>query len=159
MSDFKRVSVVVAPSYDLNNPVFKQLAQDFKKYWLSGCEPTLKFGRDTALERPNTIRDAGLAKIHVYSSHLSKKERNAWERKNNSDHPFYRGTSNDILIYAVSEEGTAVLLAYHKSNGHKKMNDYPHLETLRIVAKKIFERRGEQPILFDALRQLYLPTG
>lgn len=159
MSNFKRISVIAAPSYDLDNPVLKNLAKDFKKYWLSGCEPTFKFGRDTALARPNAIQDAGLAKVHVYSYSLSNRKKREWKRDNSSIYPVYRGTSNDILIYAVSEEGTAVLLAYHKDDGHAQMEDYPHLQTLRKIAKKIFEERKEQPILFNELRQLYLPAG
>lgn len=159
MSNFKRVSVVAAPSYDLNNPVLKALAKDFKEYWQSGCIASFKFGRDTALERPETIRDAGLAKVHIYSTSLTPEKKKAWRKKSNSVHPFYRGTSNDILIYAVGDKGTAVLLAYHKDNGHAKMEDYPHLQTLREIAHKIFEKRNEQPLLFNELRQLYLPTG
>lgn len=159
MSNFKRVSVVVAPSYDLEDPVLHALAKDFKEYWQSGCKPTLIFGRDTALERPDTIRDAGLAKVHIYSSSLTSNKRKEWQRKSNSIHPFYRGTSNDVLLYAVGDKGTAVLLAYHKDNGHAKMNDFPHLQTLREIAKKVFEKKGEQPLLFDELRQLYLPAG
>lgn len=159
MSNFKRISVVAAPSYDLSNPVLNALAKDFKEYWQSGCEPSFKFGRDTALERPETMLDAGLAKVHIYSTSLAPGKLKAWKKKSNDAHPFYRGTSNDILIYAVSEQGTAVLLAYHKDNGHDKMNDYPHLQTLREMAHKVFENRNEQPLLFDELRQLYLPAG
>lgn len=158
MSNFKRVSVVAAPSYDLDNPILEALAKDFKEYWLSGCEPTFKFGRDTALERPDTIRDASLAKVHIYSSSLKGRKHADWLKKSGSVYPFYRGTSNDVLIYAVGDKGTAVLLAYHKDNGHAKMNDYPHLHVLREEAHKVFRKRKEQPLLFDELRQLYIPA-
>lgn len=165
-----RRKVSVHPNYfrglDQNSPEYQSLlnvAKEFADYWRQGHHPD--FGRDKPIEYPEAVKDAGLCKVHVLVFPLSRKDQTFWDSKNRcSLGPYYRSHCDgcdSFLLYAVSEEGTALVLALYDQGGHELLSK-PYHEALRGLgehAKAYFKHIGEQPALEqDLLSFLRTPT-
>lgn len=165
-----RRKVSVHPNYfrglDQNSPEYQSLlnvAKEFADYWRQGHHPD--FGRDKPIEYPKAVKDAGLCKVHVLVFPLSRKDQIFWDSKNRcSLGPYYRSHCDgcdSFLLYAVSEEGTALVLALYDQDGHELLSK-PYHEALRGLgehAKAYFKHIGEQPALEqDLLNFLRTPT-
>jgi len=140
------------------------IAKDFAQYWREGYHPD--FGRDKPLERPDDVKEAGLCKVHVLLFELSPENKIFWDSKSLASRgPYYRSHSQEcdsFLLYAVSSQGTALVLALYDQEGHKllKRPHYPTLIGLAESAKVFFSSRGETPAPEeDLLNFLKTPTA
>ena len=140
-----------------------EIAKEFAKYWREGYHQD--FGRDKPIEYPEAVKDAGLCKVHVLVFPLSKKDQQFWDSKSYCCFgPYYRSHCDgcdSLLLYAVSEEGTALILALYDQEGHNLLSK-PYYEALRGLgehAKAYFKSIDEQPALEqDLLNFLRTPT-
>ena len=139
------------------------IAKDFAEYWRKGYSPD--FGRDRPLERPDGIQESGLCKVHVLLVKLTRTEQDFWDSKSSCNlAPFDRShcdSCDSVLLYAVSEEGRALILALYPENAHDLLKKpYHHiLRDLGEHAKEYFKSVGEQPALEkDLLAFLRKPT-
>lgn len=140
-----------------------EIAKEFAIYWREGYHPD--FGRDKPVERPDGIQESGLCKVHVLIFKLLRTDKIYWDSKS-SCHlaPYDRSHCtgcDSVLLYAVSEEGTALILALYIENGHDLLKK-PYHGILRGIgehAKAYFKSIGEQPALEkDLLAFLQTPT-
>lgn len=165
-----RLNVTVHPLYFQgavkDSPEYQQrltIAKAFAEYWKKGYSPD--FGRDRPFERPDGIQESGLCKVHVLLSRLSKTEQNFWDSKSSCKiAPFERShcdSCDSVVLYAVSEEGRALILALYPDKAHDLLKKpYHHiLRALGEHAKEYFKSKGEQPALEkDVLDFLRKPT-
>lgn len=165
-----RLNVSVHPNYFRgaaeNTQEYKDLleiAKEFAEYWREGYHQD--FGRDKPIEYPTAVKDAGLCKVHVLIYTLSPDDQRFWDSKSHCCiAPYYRSHCDgcdSFLIYAVSEEGRALVLALYDQEGHELLTK-PYHEALRGLgehAKAYFKEVGEQPVLEqDLLNFLRTPT-
>lgn len=139
------------------------VAKDFAQYWREGYHPD--FGRDKPLERPDDVKEAGLCKVHTLIFELSPENKEFWNAKSLASlGPYYRSHTHEcdsFLLYAVSSQGTALILALYDQDGHNllKKPHYPVLIALGEHAKVFFESIGESPAPEeDLLNFLKTPT-
>ena len=151
---------IVVP--DLYNPCDDEdlaaLAADFEDYWLKGYSKY--FGKDTPLDRPQSVKDAGMAHVHVLVLEQTRAFEANWRRQNiPSKPPVARPSCDSMLIYAVGDKGTAILLAFYAEEAHKRINNYSDIMALSSYAIKKFKELGEEPLLYnDLMALLQKPT-
>ena len=139
------------------------IAQYFAEYWKNGYSPD--FGRDRPLERPDGIEESALCKVHVLVSKIPQKEKEFWDSKSSPNlAPFDRShcdSCDAVVVYAVSEQGRALVLALYPDNAHDLLKK-PYFNILKGLgehAKAYFKSVGEQPALEqDLLDFLRKPT-
>ncbi|HAV8071944.1 TPA: hypothetical protein JLB58_004265 [Escherichia coli] len=139
------------------------IAKEFASYWRTGYHPD--FGRDKPVDRPDGIHESGLCKVHVLAFKLSRASQVFWNSKSSCRlAPYDRSHCTEcdsLLLYAVSEEGTALILALYIEDGHERLKT-PYYSVLRGLgehAKAYFKSIGEQPALEkDLLAFLQTPT-
>jgi hypothetical protein len=147
---------------DLYNPDGDEdlvtIAADFEHYWLNGYSEY--FGKDTPLDRPNSVKDAGMAHVHVLVLEETPAFEARWQRLNSPDKPpVARPSCDSMLIYAVGDKGTAILLAAYLEEGHERIKNTLELMALSSHAIAKFKEFGEEPLLYaDLMALLQKPT-
>jgi hypothetical protein len=157
---YTRRRVLVPTTYNPKNfEDLKELAKEFEFYWLNGYSE--EFGKDAPLDRPKTVLDAGISHVHfLFVDDISEADEKKWRRNNRAElAPMFRASSDSMMVYAVSEQGTAVLLAVYLEDGHKSLNDQFNMSRLAHIALKVFRDEGEEPMLpNDLMNLLRTPT-
>jgi hypothetical protein len=142
-----------------NDAELATIAEAFRQYWLSGYSNI--FGRDAPLDRPATVKAAAIAHVHILRDGASAITKRNWNRKADPElAPMDRGTSDAMVIYAASQEGTAILLAYFGEPGHERLrNGNLALLQLSAAALKIFRDIQEEPMFYDGLMEMLRTSG
>mgnify|MGYP003603960246 FL=1 len=140
-----------------------KIAKEFAIYWREGYHPD--FGRDKLVDRPDGIQESALCKVHVKVFALSRSNQIYWDSNSSCklapyDRSHCKGCDS-LMLYAVSEEGTALILALYIDEGHDliKKPYYGVLKGLGEYAKSYFKSIREQPALeTDLFNFLNTPT-
>lgn len=167
--NISRNKVTVHPHYfndlDQNSLEYKSLlevAKSFATYWRDGYHSD--FGRDKPLEYPQAVKDGGLCKVHVLTNNLSIHAQRIWDSKSKCElAPCDRSHCNEcdsMLLYAISEEGTALVLSLYSIDAHELLKTRSEFtRALAASAIAYFKEIGEQAALeADILKFLQTPT-
>lgn len=136
-----------------------EIAKEFAIYWREGYHPD--FGRDRIVDRPDNIHYSALCKVHVLVFSLSKSDKAYWDSKSSCKiAPYDRSHCDEcdsVMLYAVSEEGTALILALYIEQGHDLIKKPYHgvLRGLGEDAKNYFKSIREQPALKEDLLEFF----
>lgn len=160
MVTYTRVRVITPEFYNPSRDEdLATIEQEFKSYWLSGFHEN--FGKDSPLNRPAAVLDAGMSHVHVlFLDGITPAEEAKWDRNNDpSIAPIRRATCDSMIVYAASEQGTAVLLALYLEEGHKRIGNMSEMARLSSIALEIFKAEREEPLLSsDLMELLQTPT-
>lgn len=130
-----------------------ELIQKFKQYYLSRPDSHITFGKDSILHSPASVVSAAICHTHVFSEFLSKEDRAKWFRFKNK--PLHRrGSSDSMIIYAVSSVGNVYLLAFYEDGAHANLRDSNILAKLVNYAEAAMAQKGELPMPQSSLRAL-----
>lgn len=147
-----RRKVEIHPLYwddDFEEEYLHEAANIFTKYWLAGYQP--EFGRDRPVFYPKTIQDAAICHVHYLTCKLYGAQAVDWKRNCKTNiAPYFRSAVKDcdsMFIYAISEEGTALLLAIFDKNAHAQLRNNELLRALAMITIEYFKQIGEQPAL------------
>ena len=139
-----------------------EIAQSFATYWRTGYHED--FGRDKPVNYPSIVKDAGLCHVHILLGDISQRAQDLWDKNNIPNKgPFFRShilECDSMLLYAVSEEGTALLLALYAKNAHELLSsNLEYNRKLASIAIRAFKEFEEQPALkSDLIDLLRAPT-
>ena len=122
-----------------------ELIQKFKTYYLARPNSHTTFGKDCILHKPFSVVSAAICHTHVFSELLSQQEQQQWVKsKNNSLHR--RGSSDSMIIYAVSSVGNVYLLAFYEDGAHENINNNNILTKLVAYAETAMAQNSEEPM-------------
>lgn len=139
----------------------QRAASVFTKYWLDGY--AFDFGRDKPIYRPDSVADSALCHVHYLTSNLYGELAVAWQKNSKpSIAPYFRShhpACDAMFLYAVSEEGTALLLAFLEADAHAFIKQENIMRSFAKIILAKFKELGEQPALpKDLQRFLQTPT-
>lgn len=131
----------------------------FTKYWLDGYAPD--FGRDKPIYRPDSVRNSALCHVHYLTCSVYGQIGQLWQRNcKPSIAPYFRShhkACNAMFLYAVSEEGTALLLAFLEADAHAFIKQENVMRAFSKIILEKFKELGEQAALPREL-QVFLQT-
>lgn len=155
----KRKAVVIHELYwddECDQEELKEAADIFHQYWLDGYAPD--FGRDKPIYRPDSVRNSALCHVHYLTRNLYGQIGLAWQRNcKPSIAPYFRSHNaacDAMFLYAVSEEGTALLLAFLESDAHAFIKQEGVMRAFSKIILQKFKELGEQPALPKDLQAL-----
>jgi len=129
------------------------LIQNFKLYYLSRPDSHTTFGKDSILHSPSSVVSAAICHTHVFSESLSEEDRAKWFRFKNK--PLHRrGSSDSMIIYAVSSVGNVYLLAFYEDGAHANLRNSNTLNQLVEYAEVAMAQKNELPMSQSSLRAL-----
>lgn len=160
----KRKQVVIHELYwddEYDQEILLKASDLFEKYWLSGY--ATDFGRDRPIYRPDSVRNSALCHVHYLNKSLYGDIGVLWQRNcKPSIGPYFRShhsACDAMFLYAVSEEGTALLLALLETDAHETIKKLDYMRALSNIAIAKFKTLGEQPALPNDLKEfLHTPT-
>ncbi|MDR9624144.1 hypothetical protein [Acinetobacter baumannii] len=160
----KRKRVVIHELYwddEYDQDELKQAAAIFTRYWLDGY--AYDFGRDKPIYRPDSIQNAALCHVHYLNHSLYGQIGRAWQRNcKPSIAPYFRShhsACDAMFLYAVSEEGTALLLAFLEADAHAFIKQEEVMRAFAKIVIEKFKELDEQPALPKDLQSfLQTPT-
>lgn len=121
------------------------LIQEFKAYYLERPNSHTTFGKDCVLHKPSNVVSAAICHTHVFSDLLTLQKQKQWVKsKDNQLHR--RGSSDSMIIYAVSSVGNVYLLAFYENGAHESINNYHILAKLVEYAETAMAQNNEEPM-------------
>lgn len=122
-----------------------ELIQEFKAYYLARPDSHTTFGKDCVLHKPSNVVSAAICHTHVFSDQLSLQQQNQWVKS--KDNPLHRrGSSDSMIIYAVSSVGNVYLLAFYEDGAHENINNSHILAKLVEYAETAMVQNDEEPM-------------
>lgn len=122
-----------------------ELIQKFKAYYLARPDSHTTFGKDCVLHKPANVVSAAICHTHVFSNQLSLKKQDQWVKS--KDNPLHRrGSSDSMIIYAVSSVGNVYLLAFYEDGAHENIKTSHILAKLVEYAETAMAQNDEEPM-------------